>query len=56
MMLTLRRITIMTIVLLAVLAEIKSGKVSGKDVVGSMIAISKVAEEQMGGTSGAIYS
>ena len=37
-------------------ADIKSGKVSGNDVVGSMIAISKVAEEQMGGTSGAIYS
>ncbi|KAI0343088.1 dihydroxyacetone kinase [Trametopsis cervina] len=40
----------------AVLADIKSGKISGDNVVGSMIAISKVAEEQMGGTSGAIYS
>lgn len=40
----------------AVLSDIESGKISGKSVVGSMIAISKVAEEQMGGTSGAIYS
>ena len=40
----------------AVLADVKSGKISGKDVVGSIIAVSKVAEEQMGGTSGAIYS
>jgi triose/dihydroxyacetone kinase / FAD-AMP lyase (cyclizing) len=39
-----------------VLADIESGKISGQNVVGSMIAISKVAEEQMGGTSGAIYS
>ncbi|KAF7794311.1 hypothetical protein EIP86_005445 [Pleurotus ostreatoroseus] len=40
----------------AVLAEVKSGKISGEDVVGSVIAVSKVAEEQMGGTSGALYS
>ncbi|KAI0705170.1 Dak1 domain-containing protein [Cytidiella melzeri] len=40
----------------AVLADIQSGKISGRNVIGSMIAISKVAEEQMGGTSGAIYS
>ena len=40
----------------AVLAEVKSGKISGDDVVGSVIAVSKVAEEQMGGTSGALYS
>lgn len=40
----------------AVLADLKSGKITPDDVVGSMVAISKVAEEQMGGTSGAIYS
>ncbi|GJE91162.1 dihydroxyacetone kinase [Phanerochaete sordida] len=40
----------------AVQADIKSGKINADDVVGSMVAISKVAEEQMGGTSGAIYS
>lgn len=48
--------TAFDVVPVAVLADIKSGKITGKDVVGSMIAISKVAEEQMGGTSGAIYS
>lgn len=40
----------------AVLADVKSGKITADDVVGSVIAVSKVAEEQMGGTSGAIYS
>ncbi|PSR90564.1 hypothetical protein PHLCEN_2v4857 [Hermanssonia centrifuga] len=40
----------------AVLEDIKSGKISGEDVFGSVIAVSKVAEEQMGGTSGALYS
>ncbi|KAI0084466.1 Dak1 domain-containing protein [Irpex rosettiformis] len=40
----------------AVLADIQSGKISGQNVVKSVIAISKIAEEQMGGTSGAIYS
>ena len=40
----------------AVQADIKSGKINADDVVGSLVAISKVAEEQMGGTSGAIYS
>lgn len=39
-----------------VLKALKEGKVSGEDVVGSVIAISKVAEEAMGGTSGAFYS
>lgn len=39
-----------------VLQAIKEGKVSGKDVVSSLIAISQVAEEQMGGTSGALFS
>lgn len=40
----------------AVLADVKSGKITAEDIVGSVIAVSKVAEEQMGGTSGAIYS
>ena len=40
----------------AVLQAIKEGKVKGDDMVGSMIAIAGVAEEQMGGTSGALYS
>ncbi|KAI6044289.1 dihydroxyacetone kinase [Pisolithus marmoratus] len=35
---------------------LEEGKVTGEDVIGSMIAISKVAEEAMGGTSGALYS
>lgn len=40
----------------AVLADLRSGKIAPDDVVGAMVAVSKVAEEQMGGTSGAIYS
>jgi len=40
----------------AVLQTIKDGRVSGEDVVASLIAISQVAEEQMGGTSGALFS
>ncbi|CCM00356.1 uncharacterized protein FIBRA_02386 [Fibroporia radiculosa] len=40
----------------AVLKDVESGKISGENVVGSAIAVSKVAEEQMGGTSGALYS
>jgi len=40
----------------AVLENVRTGKVSGGDVVGSMIAISEVASEKMGGTSGALYS
>ncbi|KAI6149797.1 dhal domain-containing protein [Pisolithus tinctorius] len=39
-----------------VLKALKEGKVSGEDFVGSVIAISKVAEEAMGGTTGAFYS
>lgn len=39
-----------------VLKAIKEGKIKGDDVVGSLIAIAHVAEEQMGGTSGALYS
>ena len=40
----------------AVLQAIKEGKVSGGDIASSLIAISRVAEEQMGGTSGALFS
>lgn len=40
----------------AVLREVETGRISGEDVVGTMIAVSRVAEEQMGGTSGALYS
>lgn len=40
----------------AVLQTIKEGRVSGVDVVSSLITISQVAEEQMGGTSGALFS
>jgi len=40
----------------AVLEDVESGKISGDNVVDSVIAVSKVAEEHMGGTSGALYS
>ena len=40
----------------AVLQAIKEGMISGEDIVSSLIAISQVAEEQMGGTSGALFS
>lgn len=40
----------------AVLKEIEEGRITGEDVVGSVISVSRVAEEQMGGTSGALYS
>ncbi|KAL0065157.1 hypothetical protein AAF712_007827 [Marasmius tenuissimus] len=39
-----------------VLNKIKDGSVDGSDVTGSVIAVSQVAEEDMGGTSGALYS
>lgn len=39
-----------------VLKVLSQGVIMGGDVVNSMIAISKVAEEEMGGTSGALYS
>ncbi|KAF9785088.1 dihydroxyacetone kinase [Thelephora terrestris] len=41
---------------IAVLQATKDGRVSGDDIVSSLIAISQVAEEQMGGTSGALFS
>ena len=40
----------------AVLQAIKDGKVSGDDIISSLVAVSQVAEEQMGGTSGALFS
>ncbi|EKM50436.1 uncharacterized protein PHACADRAFT_263729 [Phanerochaete carnosa HHB-10118-sp] len=40
----------------AVQADLKNGKINADDVIGSMVAISKVAEERMGGTSGALFS
>jgi dihydroxyacetone kinase len=41
---------------IAVLQTIKEGKVSEEDIVSSLIAISQVAEEQIGGSSGALFS
>jgi dihydroxyacetone kinase len=40
----------------SLLKSIAEGKVSGNDVIGSFIEVSTIAEEQMGGTSGALYS
>ena len=40
----------------AVLQAIEEGKISGRDIVSSLIAISQVVEKQMGGTSGALFS
>src|SRR6267154_6109946 len=42
--------------LLAVLARLRAGSISGEDVIGALIAVSEVAAEKMGGTSGALYS
>ncbi|KAJ2930839.1 hypothetical protein H1R20_g6263, partial [Candolleomyces eurysporus] len=39
-----------------VLASLDKGKIRGENVVASLIAIGQVAEEVMGGTSGALYS
>ena len=39
-----------------VLAKISSGAITGDNIVQSVIAIAQVAEEAMGGTSGALYS
>jgi dihydroxyacetone kinase len=39
----------------AVLARLRAG-ISGEDVIGALIAVSEVAAEKMGGTSGALYS
>ncbi|TBU44014.1 dihydroxyacetone kinase 1 [Dichomitus squalens] len=40
----------------AVLKDLKEGRITGEHVPKSVFAVAKVAEEQMGGTSGAIYS
>jgi len=40
----------------AVLALVRAGSISGADVVGALVAVSEVAAEKMGGTSGALYS
>ena len=40
----------------AVLARLRAGSITGEDVVGTLIAVSEVASEKMGGTSGALYS
>lgn len=45
-----------SIVLLAVLARLRAGSISGEDVIGVLIAVSEVAAEKIGGTSGALYS
>jgi len=39
-----------------VLAKIDGGEITGSDLIRSIIAIAQVAEEAMGGTSGALYS
>jgi hypothetical protein len=43
-------------IFIAVLAKIAQGEISGDDVVGAVLAIAQAAEENMGGTSGALYS
>ena len=43
-------------VLPAVLARLRLGSINGEDVIGVLIAVSEVAAEKMGGTSGALYS
>ncbi|TFK29675.1 dihydroxyacetone kinase 1 [Coprinopsis marcescibilis] len=40
----------------AVLSLIKEGRINGDNIISSLIAVSQVAEEAMGGTSGALYS
>ncbi|KDQ61689.1 hypothetical protein JAAARDRAFT_31152 [Jaapia argillacea MUCL 33604] len=40
----------------AVLKEVENGNINGDDIVGAVIGISQVAEVEMGGTSGALYS
>ncbi|TFK83140.1 dihydroxyacetone kinase 1 [Polyporus arcularius HHB13444] len=40
----------------AILKGLQEGRISGEDVTKSVITVAKVAEEQMGGTSGALYS
>jgi len=40
----------------AVLKQLAAGNIKGNDVVSAMITIAQVAEEEMGGTSGGLYS
>ncbi|EPQ56353.1 dihydroxyacetone kinase [Gloeophyllum trabeum ATCC 11539] len=40
----------------AVLQQIQKGAIKGDDVLGAVIQVSQVAEKEMGGTSGALYS
>lgn len=40
----------------AVIGKIDNGTIDGNNIVSSLIAIAQVAEEVMGGTSGALYS
>jgi dihydroxyacetone kinase len=40
----------------AVLEALNENSISGNDVLGSVITISRIAEDAMGGTSGALYS
>jgi len=40
----------------AVLEALRNNSVSGSDVLGSVITVSRIAEDAMGGTSGALYS
>lgn len=40
----------------SVLKALQDGRISGEDVTRSVIAVAQVAEEEMGGTSGALYS
>jgi hypothetical protein len=35
---------------------VKAGSITGTDLVADVVAIAKVAETEMGGTSGALYS
>jgi dihydroxyacetone kinase len=46
----------MTNDVLAVLKKLAEGEITSNELVGSIITIAKVAEEMMGGTSGALYS
>lgn len=40
----------------AVLKKVEDGTIKGSDVIQAVITIAQVAEEEMGGTSGALYS
>jgi dihydroxyacetone kinase len=40
----------------AVLKQVVDGKIKGDDAVSAVITIAQIAETEMGGTSGALYS